>query len=65
MAIMEFIFNNMPKFDRKTYSLSDWLIKLEKRFDLVKIDEGEQKISIARLFNGGARTHHVFRREKL
>ena len=52
MAALEFVFNSMPKFDRKTHTLSDWLSKLERRFGLTKIEEDEQKIAIAQLYIG-------------
>ena len=49
MAAIEFVFNFMPKFDRKTRTLSDWISELEKQLRLAKIEEDEQKIAVAQL----------------
>ena len=49
---MEFVFNNLPKFDRKTHTLSDWISKIEQRFKLTKIEEDEQKIAVTQLYIG-------------
>ena len=49
---MEFVFNSMPRFDRKKTSLSEWLRKLEQRFDLTHVQEDSKKIKLCSMFIG-------------
>ena len=48
---MEFIFNSMPHFDRGQYVLSEWLAKLEQRFDLV-VQTDIKKIRLCQIYIG-------------
>ena len=52
MANMEFVFNTLPKFDRKIHTLSDWIGKLERILALTEIEDDARKISITQLFIG-------------
>ena len=46
---MEFVYNNMPKFDRKKTTLSEWLRKLEQRFALTNVQDDANKIKLSAL----------------
>ena len=49
---MDFVFNSMPKFDRRAMTLSEWLVKLEHRFALAEVNDNAKKINLCALFIG-------------
>ena len=54
MATMEFVFNSLPKFDKRAHTLSEWVNKLEQRFVLAEVEDDSKKIQLCRLFIGQA-----------
>ena len=51
-ANMEFVFQSMPKFDRKTGTISEWLNKFECRCGIANINEDAKRIQLCKLFSG-------------
>ena len=49
---MEFVFHSLPKYDRKKFTLSDWLTKLEHRFVLAEIEGDSKKIKLCQFYIG-------------
>ena len=49
---MEFVFNSLPKFDKKAHTLSEWLYKLELRFILADVSDDKKKIKLCQIFIG-------------
>ena len=52
MTSLEFVFNTLPKFDRKTHTLSEWLSKVDRIFVLTEIEDDDKKIRLCQLFIG-------------
>ena len=51
-ANMEFVFQSMPKFDRKTGTISEWISKFECRCGIANINEDAKRIQLCKLFVG-------------
>ena len=51
-ANMEFVFQSMPKFDRKTGTISEWINKFECRCGIANINDDAKRIQLCKLFVG-------------
>ena len=49
---MNSIINAMPKYDHRQHVLSDWLAKLDQRFQLAEVGEDQNKITWCQLLIG-------------
>ena len=51
-ATIEFYFRSLPKFDKKALTLSEWIAKVESRFDMCKIREDREKRNTCSVYIG-------------
>ena len=49
---MDFFFRSLPHFDKRTMTLSEWLVKLEHRFSMAKITSDKEKINLCAMYTG-------------